>query len=267
MTARRGGASTYLATWWWLAGLCVVSVFNIGLWVWMRSGRPRDDPEAVAHLVLSGVYTFVCAFRSFFPRVDLERRCIWDTWLSSIALGRATATVAEVCLGVQCQLFVLMLARTTGVEWLVWLAWPIAPLAVVSQLFCWHAMLTLNHLGHAIEELLWTALVGCVGVAFLVARSRVDDELSFALTLGVALCAGAACLTALVDVPMYIGRWRRGRAAGERYLSLRAGVRDAALRRVPTQAWPLWRQEVPWMTLYFSVGVWASLAMAWLATR
>ena len=26
-------------------------------------------------------------------------------------------------------------------------------------------------------------------------------------------------------------------------------------------AWEIWREEVPWMTLYFSIGVWPSLAM------
>jgi hypothetical protein len=29
-------------------------------------------------------------------------------------------------------------------------------------------------------------------------------------------------------------------------------------------AWEVWREEVPWMTLYFSIGVWTSLAMVLL---
>jgi hypothetical protein len=29
-------------------------------------------------------------------------------------------------------------------------------------------------------------------------------------------------------------------------------------------AWEIWREEVPWMTLYFSIGVWPSLAMVLL---
>ncbi|HEY7189620.1 MAG TPA: hypothetical protein VH436_23845 [Vicinamibacterales bacterium] len=32
----------------------------------------------------------------------------------------------------------------------------------------------------------------------------------------------------------------------------------------PDVAWDVWREEVAWMTVYFSVGVWTSLAMVLL---
>jgi len=31
-----------------------------------------------------------------------------------------------------------------------------------------------------------------------------------------------------------------------------------------TSEWDVWREEAPWMTLYFSIGVWTSLAMVLL---
>jgi len=34
--------------------------------------------------------------------------------------------------------------------------------------------------------------------------------------------------------------------------------------RPSLMAWEVWREEVPWMTLYFSIGVWTSLAMVLL---
>jgi hypothetical protein len=58
---------------------------------------------------------------------------------------------------------------------------------------------------------------------------------------------------------MYIRRWRL-KAAGI-YLTLATGLRDSQRRRHPTSAWDTWREEVPWMTLYFSIGVWTSLLM------
>jgi hypothetical protein len=63
------------------------------------------------------------------------------------------------------------------------------------------------------------------------------------------------------DIPMYISRWRADEAQGRVYLSLGQGLRDAWSRRVVTFSWEEWRAEIPWMTLYFSVCVWWSLAI------
>jgi hypothetical protein len=64
------------------------------------------------------------------------------------------------------------------------------------------------------------------------------------------------------DVRMYVRRWRV--RAGDVRLPLATGPRDSQVRRQPTLAWAVWREEAPWMTLYFSVGVWTSLAMVLL---
>ena len=73
----------------------------------------------------------------------------------------------------------------------------------------------------------------------------------------------AAGLTLMVDVRMYLQRWWLH--AASRRLAISTGLRDSRHRRHPTLAWDDWREEVPWMTLYFSVGVWTSLAMVLLA--
>ena len=64
-----------------------------------------------------------------------------------------------------------------------------------------------------------------------------------------------------VDIPMYISRWRADEASGRAYLALGQGLHDAWSRRVVTFSWEEWRAEIPWMTLYFSVCVWWSLAL------
>ena len=48
-------------------------------------------------LLLCAAYVFGCAFRSVLPRADVQRICLFDTWLSSVLVGRSVATVAEVC--------------------------------------------------------------------------------------------------------------------------------------------------------------------------
>ncbi len=43
-------------------------------------------------LLLCAAYVFGCAFRSVLPRADVQRICLFDTWLSSVVVGRSVAT-------------------------------------------------------------------------------------------------------------------------------------------------------------------------------
>src|SRR5262249_14722230 len=64
-----------------------------------------------------------------------------------------------------------------------------------------------------------------------------------------------------VDVPMYLSRWRAGRADGKVHLPLFEGLRDVSTRWVVTHDLTEWKEEIAWMSLYFSGAVWASLAL------
>ena len=100
---------------WWTA-LRGVSLLNIGLWLGVVWAVDLELPYRRAQLVLSGVYTWVCAFRSFYPRVDLERTVLVDHWLSGIVLGRSAATLAEMCFTLQ--LTLLLLELSPRMPWL-----------------------------------------------------------------------------------------------------------------------------------------------------
>ncbi len=246
----------------WLGSLAALAVLNLGLWLWMAGSASLWTPYAEVQLLLSGVYVGVCGFRSLFPRIDLERVCLWDTWLSAIVIGRVAATVAELCFALQCGLFVHRLSDITGIPLLAAGAQAFVPLAVLAEVVCWYAVLSLNHIGHAIEEALWAAMMLILAAASGAAALAIDGPLSWLLIAGSLVYGVGATLTIVVDVAMYVRRWRVG-AAGVR-LTLATGLRDCRVRRQPTFAWDIWREEVPWMTLYFSVGVWTSLAMVLL---
>jgi hypothetical protein len=64
-----------------------------------------------------------------------------------------------------------------------------------------------------------------------------------------------------VDVPMYGSRWLRDEALQVSYLSLLDGWRDASERWVVTWQPARWQGEMLWMSLYFSIGVWVSMAL------
>jgi hypothetical protein len=64
-----------------------------------------------------------------------------------------------------------------------------------------------------------------------------------------------------VDVPMYWARWITDEASGRPYLSVLQGVADVSERWVVSHRWQDWQSEVAWMSLYFSVAVWSSIAL------
>ena len=251
----------------WLGSLAALAAFNVGLWVWIARSSSGRTPYFETQLLLSGVYVGVCGFRSLFPRVDLERRCLWDTWLSAILLGRTAATIAELCFALQCAVFVQRLSEITGMR-VVDLGYAFVPLVVLAEIVCWYAVLSLNHIGHAIEESLWALMMLMLSAAFGMAAFATDGRLHLLLVAGFLIYGAGGVLTMAVDVRMYVRRWRVNAAGG--YLTLATGLRDSQQRRHPTADWEVWREEVPWMTLYFSIGVWTSLAMVvleFLASR
>src|SRR5271154_1724050 len=152
--------SNPLAWWWGL--LTIVSGANIAAWFALY--RRLDEQPAGGHgstsgiglmLVLSAAYVFGCAFRSFLPRADVQRICLFDTWLSSVVIGRSVATVAEVCFAAQWAMILHRLGMMTGADTTLNAAWVIVPLIVIAECFSWYAVLTTHYLGKAIENSIW----------------------------------------------------------------------------------------------------------------
>jgi hypothetical protein len=127
-------------------------------------------------------------------------------------------------------------------------AWVIVPLIQIAECFSWHAVLTRNYLCHAIENSIW-------GLVFFHGAVRV------ALVIAIIGIAGYLAFLATIDVPMYLTRWRAELANGSGPLSPLKGLRDASVRWVVTHNISEWKDEIAWMSLYFSAAVWASLAL------
>jgi hypothetical protein len=247
----------------WWAGLCAVSLLNIFLWLQAACVELPVTQYRSWQLLLSGIYVAVCAFRSTFPRVDLERFCLWDTSLSAIFIGRSVAMLAEICFAVQCTLFLSKLSVMTHISYLHPLSLCVVPGIVIAQCCCWYAIITLNHLGHAVEELFWAIILAFLAVGLAGAWPYTHGTLSLVIAISIAGCVGAVLVMSLVDIPMYIARWRQSRRH-QPYLSIMGGVTDTLTRRHSTSSWLVWRHEALWMTLYFSVAVWLSIGMTLL---
>jgi hypothetical protein len=169
------------------------------------------------------------------------------------------ATVAEMAFMAQ---WALVLregtpAGTRDLGW--WVGRILVPLIAVAEGFSWYAVLTTNFIGNVLEQSTWT-LASALVVAGAVKRLRPawSEWRSFAQTTA-GMIVPYILFMSVSDVPMYFRRWQIDQARGRSYLSLLDGVRDASLRVVVTRRWDLWHDEIAWMTLYFSAGVWVSL--------
>lgn len=256
------GADANVLSWW--RALCALAALNVCLWLAVWYFGPVSGVHGGLHLALSGVYVLVCAYRSVLPRVDLERLVVVDTGLSSIFLGRVAATVAEICFALQLGLLVHQLGVHAGMPWVQGAAWAIPVFMVVAQGFCWHSVLTLNHITQAVESMLWAAgfswMAALLGVIAFDSSGWVYWLAIFGIFCSVAFVAYVLC----VDAPMYWRRFHHGRTHGQTYLRLDQGARDAWHRRVRSGNWAAWKADALWLTPYFSFGVWVSIAMVWV---
>jgi hypothetical protein len=258
--------SNPLAWWWGL--LALVSGANITVWflLYSRLQEPRTGSlgssfDIKLMLFLSAAYVSGCAFRSFLPRADVQRICLFDTWLSNVTLGRSVATVAEICFAAQWAIVLYRLGSVTGADTTLSTAWMIVPLILIAECFSWHAVLTKNYLGNAIENSIWAVCFFIVGVGLCRLLPEFEGPLGVILVIAIIGIAGYLVFLATIDVPMYLTRWKAETTLSMRPLRPLEGLRDASVRWVVTHDIAQWKDEIAWMSLYFSVAVWASLAL------
>jgi len=256
--------STAVMLWW--SAISAISVANVLAWLLIARREDADeDPslrrERLWQVWLSAAFVFGCAFRSFLPRAEGQRICLVDSWWSSAILSRAVATIAELSLVAQWTLFLGQWTKGLGSRVGYAVSRLLLPLIAFAECCSWYTTLTTNFRGSVIEESTWavsSALMTLTLVALWWRRREVRRPF-----LGAAIVLNAAYVMFMctVDVPMYASRVRADTASGKAYLTVGQGVVDSASRRVVTRRWEDWKDEMPWMSLYFSAGVWISLSL------
>ena len=270
MSAQSQARPVYLGwsnplAWWW-ALLTLVSGVNIAVWCvlfYQFRSQPAGglDSTSGIGLLLCAAYVFGCAFRSFLPRADVQRICLFDTWLSSVIIGRSVATVAEICFAAQWAIVLHQLGAMRGADTTLNAAWMVVPLILIAECFSWHAVLTKKYVANAIENSIWAVAFFIVAIGLCRLLPEFNGAVCVALVVAVIGIAGYLAFLATIDVPMYLARWRAEIANGSRPLSPMEGLRDASFRWVVTHDIAEWKDEIAWMSLYFSAAVWASLAL------
>ncbi len=253
----------------WWGTLGVLGAFNI--FAWSLSARALNRrrmtlaaPEYALRrnlLWLSALYVAGCAYRSAFPVFDVPRIVLVNSLLSSVAVGRTVATIAEVSFVAQWALLLRQSSRSTGSMVAKITSQALVPLIAIAECCSWYSVLTTSNLGHTAEESIWALAAAALLASVLAMWRRCQPKQRAVL----AACGFAAvayvCYMVWVDVPMYASRWLADAQSGRHYLSVAEGFKDVATRWTVSYRWQDWRSEVVWMTLYFSVCVWISISL------
>lgn len=253
---------------WWML-LCALGVINIILWsLTARSLRRRRDmlPEREYTLrkrllYLSALYVLGCAYRSAFPVFDVPRIVLIDSFLSSVAVGRTVATIAELSFVAQWALLLRESARSTGSLVGKITALALVPLIAIAECCSWYSVLTTSNLGHTAEETIWALAAAALVVSLFLIWQRSAPEQRPVIAACCSAAAAYVLFMVFVDVPMYAARWVADGLDGRHYLTIAAGLHDVATRWTVSYRWQDWQSEVVWMALYFSVCVWLSISL------
>jgi hypothetical protein len=176
-------------------------------------------------------------------------------------VGRSVATVAEICFAAQWAIILQQLGTMTGADTTLNAAWVIVPLILIAECFSWYAVLTRHYLGNAIENSIWAVAFFVAGIGLCRLLPEFDGPARVVIAVAITGIVAYLAFLMTVDVPMYLSRWRAGLADGSKLLRPLEGLRDVSTRWVVTHDFAHWKDEIPWMSLYFSMAVWASLAL------
>ena len=207
--------SNPLAWWWGL--LTLVSGASIAVWFLLYrqlqeqpTGSLGSTSSIELMLLLCAAYVFGCAFRSFLPRADVQRICLFDTWLSSVVIGRSVATVAEVCFAAQWAIILHQLGTMTGADTTLNAAWVIVPLILIAECFSWYGVLTTNYLGNVIENSIWAVAFVVAGIGLGRLLPEFDGPVRVLLAIAIIGIAGYLAFLMTIDVPMYLNSMAGG---------------------------------------------------------
>src|SRR5215510_5109938 len=262
--------SNPVAIWW--SFLTAVSIANIMLWLFLHR-RLRNTAIAPSRRILGlelmvllcAAYVFGCAFRSLLPRADVPRIYLFDTWLSSIVVGRSVATIAEICFALQWAIVLRQLATLARSDAALGIARLVVPMIVIAEICSWYAVITTSYLGNTVENSIWAVTFLLIAVALLRLMMEFHGAMRWAIGATVVGIAGYLAFLVAIDVPMYFARWQTDLANGKELLGILSGLHDVSTRWIVTHDVAHWQQEFAWMALYFSAAVWSSLMLCGFA--
>jgi hypothetical protein len=256
----------------WNKILTTVSIINIVIilhHLYTRINQKDDKNLKLIFLVM--IFVFVCAIRSIWPRVDGSGLCIYNNKISTPLVGRCCATVAEICFATfivsVTNIILDSLTNLNGMNFIIKLNYSMIILISIAQIFCWVGIITNDPSYNAIEESMWAIFGFVICVIYLVIYfnlGKFNKNLKIMelqkLAPIIIVCAFLYLLfMILVDVPMYIKRAKQNKNKNIKYNDFSDGISNMNKCRKVTSSFKEWKEDIPWLTLYFSCSVWGSI--------
>jgi hypothetical protein len=240
---------------WWIL-MSGIGAVNILLWLYLVKKQSMNP-----WLFSGGLYVLGCASRSFIPRSDIDRVVMFDTFASSIFVGRTIATIAELGFVAQWAIVLWQFGKAAQNGRIKAISQIIFPLIFIAEIFSWYASITTNTVGSVFEETLWGVVFALITYCVFIARHALIPSLQPWALAAVAGLSLYVVYMFTIDVPFYYSKWQANLASGKTFDSLHEGVHKMLTQWRVSRLDKDWQYEFLWQGLYFSFGVWASLLL------
>lgn len=241
---------------WWLF-LCLSTILNI---IFLYRSNP-DSEYSYYSKILSILYITSTSLRAIFPRIDVERICYFDTFISSTFIGRLFATFGEIAFALQITITLMFFCKQLNLKELLLPLYLFPIWITIAQVFCWTGVITKKQSYHCIEETIWT-----LSVIFLIIPTMLiiyvktkNQNLKQGLLIAIILSVCYVIFMITYDIPMYYKRYLKDEKNGIKYLNFTEGVKDSMFCKKVSREWKIWKEDSYWMLGYFSIGTLISI--------
>lgn len=233
----------------------------------------KNNEKNLKLIILVMIYVFVCALRSIWPRADGPGLCIHDNYISTPFVGRCFTTIAEISFSI----FVVSITNIilesfknlNGVNVIQKLNNSMVIFISIAQIFCWIGIITQDPSYNVIEESIWTIFGSIMLVIYLTLYSKIDKlpstpqlkKIKSIIPYILLACTIYILFMSYNDVPMYFKRAKEQRDKNASYNSLYDGIQEMKKCKKVTTSYQEWKNDIPWLTFYFTVIVWGCIYM------
>ena len=249
----------------WNKGLSIISIVNLLFLVYYYFSYDMKSIEKKMYILVF-IYALVCSIRSIWPRLDNERICLHDNFMSKPIIGRTLATIAELSFAYLLLIFTKQIIDFTKLDKnLSNMNLSTFFLIVFAQIMCWVGVITKDTLWNALEESTWTVFalifIYIYGSIFkkvynVNAKNKKLLMISKISPIIIILFIFYIIFMVNIDIPMYI---RHSKEYKGKILNLMDGLKELSICKKTTSLLKYWKDDIPWMSGYFTIAVWFSI--------
>lgn len=256
----------------WLNVLKGVTIFNVSvICIYIVLFHNSISKVQSFYFILVAIYVIVCGIRSLWPRLDTKCICVFDNKISSPLIGRSLATIAEMA-------FIILLVLITNtiltiiqksfgssplMEALKILNIMIIPTIFIAQMTCWYGITTKDYFWEIIEGALWTYAIIVIFVIYLylyiktLGKNINNNKLKFILPV-LPLAVIVSGLHIVFMLINYMPLMFKNNLIYKKHKSFWKGLSELSCSKI-SKKYKDWKNDIPWLTGYFSISVWASI--------